>query len=116
MLECQPGKKANLPGGGTKLKCLVLFILVLVVLVDLADDGCFGSVRTGPLQAAVSVAFRIFPPRHPSRQVDPPSSLPSPDWRGLFSLKDSPPVLQEGQQAPKMITSCNNGCSGGIPL
>jgi hypothetical protein len=93
----------------------ILLIMVLFLLVDLAEDGCLGNVKIGPLQAAVSVAISIFP-HHPSRQVDSPRSLPSPDWRDIFSLWQSQPVMQGGQQAPKMITSCNNGGSGGIPL
>jgi hypothetical protein len=97
------------------MKRVVLLILVLVVFVDLAEDGYLGNVKHGPLQTAASVAGSIFP-HHPSKQVDPPRSLPSPAWQDIFGLRRSQPVIQEGQRAPKMITFCNIGCSGGIPL
>jgi hypothetical protein len=92
----------------------ILLILMLVLLVDLAEDGYLGSVEFGPLQAAVSTSFSNFHYQS-SRQVVSSRSLPSPDWRDIFNPWQSQPVMQMGQLAFKIITSCNNGGSGGIP-
>jgi hypothetical protein len=96
------------------MKRLVLIIMVLFLLVDIVEDGNLGNVKTGP-QAAVSIAFSIFP-HHPSRQGDSQYFLPSPEWRDPFTPGKYQPVVQEGQQAPKLITFCENSSSGGIPL
>jgi hypothetical protein len=96
------------------MKRLVLLILVLLVFVDLTEDGCLGKVKFGPLQAAVNVAFSILP-HQTSRQVDSSHSPQSPDRRVIFSLRQYQPIMEGSQQTLKIIISCNNGGSGGIP-
>jgi len=93
---------------------LMVMLLLLTLLADLAEDGYLGNAKTGPLQAAMSHAFIHF--RHyPSRQVDSSNLLPSTDWRDIFSWQ-AEPVIPLDQLAVKIITSCNHGGSGGIPL
>jgi hypothetical protein len=92
-----------------------LLILLVVLLVDLSQDGCLGEVSFGPQQVAVSTSLRDF--NHPpSGQEDSSPSLPSADWRDLFNPRPSQPVVHIGQVALKIIIPCNNSSSGGIPL
>ena len=92
----------------------IMLILMMALLVDLAQDGYLGTVKFGPLQAAVSTSFSNFH-HHTFKQVDSSHALPSPDCRDIFNPWQSRPVIQSGQLALKIITPCNNGSSGGIP-
>ena len=94
---------------------LMVMLLLLTLLADLAEDGYLGNAKNGPLQAAVSHAFIHF--RHfPSRKVGSSNLLPSSDWRDIFSSWQAEPGIPLGQLPVKIITSCNHGGSGGIPL
>jgi hypothetical protein len=93
----------------------IVLMVMLLLLVDLAEDGYLGNVKTGPLQAVVSHGLSHF--RHyPSRQFDSSNLLPSSDWRNIFISWQAEPVITPGQLPVKIITSCNHGGSGGIPL
>jgi hypothetical protein len=92
----------------------IVLIVMLLLLFDLAEDGYLGNVKSGPLQAAVSTSVSNAH-HYPSRQVDSPSSLPSPDLRDIFSSSQSHLVIPMVQLALKIINSCNTGGSGGIP-
>ena len=94
---------------------LIVMLLLMALLVDLAEDGYLGNVMTGPLHAVVSHEPRNFT-HYPSRQVDSSNLLPSSDWRDIFISWQAEPVIPLGQLPVKIITSCNHGDSGGIPL
>ena len=93
----------------------IVLIVVLLLLVDLAGDGCLGNPKFGPLQAAVSHVLSHFP-HYPFKKVDSSNLLSSSDWRDMFSSRQAEPVIPISQLPLKIITSCNNGSSGGIPL
>jgi len=93
----------------------IVLIVMLLLFVDLAEDGYLGNVKTGPpLQAVVRHELSHFP-HYPSRQVDSSNLLPSSDWRDIFISRQAEPVIALGQLPVKIITSCNHGGSGGIP-
>jgi len=93
----------------------ITLIVMLLLLVDLAEDGYLGNVKTGPLQAVVSHGLGHF--RHYSfRQFDSSNFLPSSDCRNIFISWQAEPVITPDQLPVKIITSCNHGDSGGIPL
>jgi hypothetical protein len=93
----------------------IVLMVMLLLLVDLADDGYLGDVKTGaPLQAVVSHGLSHFH-HSPSRQDDSSKLLPSSDWRDIFISWQAEPVIPLGQLPVKIITSCNHGGSGGIP-
>ena len=93
----------------------IVLIVMLLMLVDLAEDGCPGSFKSGPLQAAVSHVLSHFP-HYPFKKVDSSNLLSSSDWRDMFSSRQAEPVIPISQLPLKIITSCNNGSSGGIAL
>jgi hypothetical protein len=92
----------------------ILLIVMLLLLVDLAEDGCLGKVKFGPLQAAVSTSFSNFH-HYPTGQLDSTHSLPSPDWPDMSGSRQFQLVTQMGQLALKIMSFCNHGSSGGIP-
>ena len=93
----------------------IVLIAMLLLLVDLAGDGCLGNPKFGPLQATISTSLSSG--RHySSLQADSPHLLVSRDWRDMFSPRQSQPVVATGQFAHKIITCCHIGGSGGIPL
>ena len=93
----------------------IVLIVMLLLFVDLAEDGYLGNVKIGPpLQAVVSHALSHFP-QYPSRQVDSSNFLRTSDWRDIFISWQAEPVIPLGQLPVKIITSCNHGGSGGIP-
>jgi len=92
----------------------IVLLVMLLLLVDLAEDGYLGNAKTGPLQAAVSHGLSHFT-RHPSRQVDSTNLMPSSDWRHIFISWQAESVIPLDQLPLKIITSCNHGGSGGIP-
>ena len=71
----------------------ILLILTLVLLVDLAEDGCLGNVKFGPLRIIVSTSFSNSPHHH-SRQVDFSYSLPSLDLRKI--LPEAIQLIKQG--------------------
>ena len=90
-------------------------IVILLLLVDLAGHGYLGSVKVEPPQTAVGTSCSIFHHFH-SKKVDSCLSLPSQDWQDMFSPSQSKSLLSLGHLTLKIITSCNIGGSGGIPL
>ena len=100
------------------MKRRIVLIVMLLLLVDLAEDGHLGNAKSGPLQAAVSNVLSQFP-QHPSRAVDFFNLLPSSEWwdiwLDIFSSEQAEPVIPIARLALKVITSCNNGGSGGLP-
>jgi hypothetical protein len=93
----------------------IVLIIVLLCLVDLAQDGCLGSFKFVPLQATISTSLSSKH-HYPSRQADLPHLLVSHDWLDMFSPNQSQQIKDLGQFASKIITSCHIGGSGGIPL
>lgn len=93
----------------------IVLILMLLLLVDSAWDGYCGNVKSGPPRAAVT-HDHVNPPHYPSRQVGSSHFLPSSNWRDIFSLRQVERGIPIGRLSLKIVTSCNNGGSGGIPL
>ena len=92
----------------------ILLVLMLVLLVDLAEDGYLGNAKSGPLHVIVSTSLSSSPHYHFKRE-DSSYSLPSTHFPEIFSPRQSQPIRPRGQLALKLITICNSGSSGGIP-
>ncbi len=92
----------------------IVFIVMLLLLVDLVEDGHLGYVKSGPLQAAVSHVLSHFP-RYPAKQYDSFNLLPSSDWRNNLAPKQFQSVICISQLILELTTICINGSSGGIP-
>jgi hypothetical protein len=92
----------------------IVLIVMLLLLVDVAWDGYCGNVNSGPLRAAVT-HDHVDPPHYHPRQVGSSHLLPSSDWRDLFSSRPIERAIPLGQFSLKIVTSCNNGGSGGKP-
>ena len=96
------------------MKRTVLLILVLLLLVDLADDGCFGEVKfnfSGPTAKICDTSSD-----HPdSGQTDFRLELASTDL-SVFRYGHSNPVTLRVAPTLQIIHWCNLSSSGGIPL
>jgi hypothetical protein len=97
------------------MKHIVLLILALMLLIDLAEDGCLGKANFYlPSSSAKSSITSFY---HSDHQNFPSSSgLPSADWweaNVQWPVRSVTPGLQ---LALKIIACCNMGSAGGIPL
>jgi hypothetical protein len=100
----------------TKMKRTVLLILVLLLMIDLAEDGCLGNVK-------------VYLP-HPSSKTFVTSShnhldSAKTDLRHELSFKDLPRSPCPGNARPvtlhlpptlQIMHCCHLSSSGGIPL
>jgi hypothetical protein len=92
----------------------ILLIVMLLLLVDLAKDGCFGKAKFVPSDFTTKTSLSSFK-YDGVEKIDPSGALPSPDLPKIFNLRQSEPIRSEGQQTFKLINACNTGSSGGIP-
>jgi hypothetical protein len=96
------------------MKRMVLLILVLLLLVDLAEDGCLGKVNfylPNPT-AKTSVTSSDHPD---SGQTDFRHEIASPDLPGSLHHGDSQPVTLRVLPTIQIIHCCHFSSSGGIP-
>jgi hypothetical protein len=93
----------------------IFLILIFLLLMDLADDGCFGKAQFVPPQSTAKASFSSFQ-NFNTGQINFSGKLPSLDLLAIFSLRQFQPQKPDNQLAFKLISICNNGSSGGIPL
>jgi hypothetical protein len=95
------------------MKRVVLLILVLLLVIDLGEDGCLGKATfTAPASAAKTSL--ISPLLNCSGKVDSPYPLPSPGGE-ILRLMPLQPVTLLVQPAFKIIIYNHIGSSGGLP-
>ena len=97
------------------MKRIVLLILALLLLLDLAEDGCLGKASFVPSHSSAETSV-TSPHCYDSGKVDSRSALPSPDYGEMSGLRQLQPVTLRIHPALKIIDYCNTGSSGGIPL
>ncbi len=96
------------------MKRVVLPILVLLLLINLAEDGCFGKATFVAPQSSAKTSL-TSPLLHCSGKVDSRYTLPS-DGGEISRLMQFQPVTLLTHPALKIIICINTGSSGGIPL
>jgi hypothetical protein len=92
----------------------ILLIVMLLLLLDLAEDGCFGKVQFVPPSFATKTSLRSLQ-HYSSGKIDSSPALPSPNWRGMPHFRQSQPIMHMVLLALRLINTCNHGSSGGIP-
>jgi hypothetical protein len=98
----------------TRMKRVVLLILALLLLSDLAEDGCLGKATFVALQSSAKTSL-TSPLHNCSGKVDSPYSLPSQGGE-ISRLLLCQPVTFLVQPALKIVIYTHTGSSGGIPL
>jgi hypothetical protein len=96
------------------MKRVVLLILVLLLLIDLGEDGCLGKATFVAPQSSAQTSL-TSPLLDCSGKVGPPYTLPS-DGGEISPLLQFQPVTLLVQPALKIIIYNHTGSSGGIPL
>ncbi len=97
------------------MKRLLLFILVLLLMIDLAEDGCLGKVKVN--LSGLSAKICDTSSDHPdSGQTDFRLELASADLPGTPRLGDTQPLTLRVPPTLKIIHCCHLSGSGGIPL
>jgi hypothetical protein len=101
--------------GEEKMRRLIPAILVLLLLIDLADDGFPGKVRfvshVSPLSGSVASYLQ-----YSVEQVDSHCEPPLPDSPGIFNHYQDQTVTCSFLNNLKKISFCHTSSSGGIPL
>jgi hypothetical protein len=97
------------------MRRLLLLIFVLLLVVDLADDGFPGKARFVSPVSPISDSAASFPP-YDLEQVDSWCELPLIDSLGIFNHYQSQTLTCRVLHNLKRITSCHTRSSGGIPL
>ena len=96
------------------MKRIVLSILVLLLISDLAEDGCLGKAKFVAPSSSAKTSITSHP-HNCSGKVDNHYKLPSAGGK-ICRLMKFQPVTLVVQPALKLINSNHNGSSGGIPL
>ena len=97
------------------MKRLVLLLFALVLVIDLADDGCHGKVRCVSPHSSIKVSV-ASPHLGGAGKLDSPGALPPADWRGPPGQGLRQPVTSAVQQILKRIDCCQPGSTGGLLL
>lgn len=98
----------------TRMKRVVLLILALLLLSDLAEDGCLGKATFVAPQSSAKTS--LTSPLHDCPgKVDSPYTLPSQGGE-ISRLRQFQRITPLAQPAIKIITYNHAGGSGGIPL
>jgi hypothetical protein len=92
----------------------ILPILMLLLVMDLADDGCFGKAEFVPPHSHAKISLNSFP-QSDSGCIGSSAVLPLSQWRGIPSLREPQLIRHMSQLLLMFMNICNNGSSGGIP-
>ena len=98
------------------MKRTMLLILVLLLLVDLAEDGCLGKAtlyRPCPSAKPSVNSSHDYPG---SGQSDYGHELASPSLPGRSCHGETPPVILQVPPTLQIMHCCHLNNSGGIPL
>jgi hypothetical protein len=99
----------------TKMKRLVLLILVFLLMLDFAEDGCLGKATFDLPHPSAKTS--VISSSHPvSGQTDCQHELASLDLPGSLRHGDAQPVTLRVPPTLQIILCCHLSSSGGIPL
>jgi hypothetical protein len=97
------------------MKRLAILICTLSLLLDLADDGCFGKAQFVPLHSSLQ-SSSISYDDHESCQTESQTNLQVTDCLGMFPQSWSQIVTPFVKHILKILVCCRPNSSGGIPL
>jgi hypothetical protein len=92
----------------------ILLILMVLLVFNLAEDGCFGKAQFVLPSSTTKIFLKSFK-HYDSGQIYSSGVLSSLDWRGMPSLRQSQLIMPRSQLGLKLINTCNHSSSGGIP-
>jgi hypothetical protein len=102
-------------GGEKKMRRFVLLIFVLLLLIDLGDDGSLGKARfVNPVSP--SAGSSVSSPHCSMDQVDSWCGPPLRDVPDISHLYQGQRLTCNGRQILKKISSGNISSSGGMPF
>jgi hypothetical protein len=97
------------------MRRLLLVLFVLLLLIDLGDDGFPGKVKfVSPLPPPEGSV--VSSPHYGVEQVDSWGELPLRDSSEIINYCRYQELTCNVQQNLKMIISCHTSSSGGMPL
>ena len=99
----------------TGMKRVVLLILVLMLLIDLADDGCIGKANFYLPAPSTEISVTSCP-YSDSGHTDFSYEFASTDFPESFKHGDTKPVTLRVLHILQIIHCCHLSSSGGIPL
>jgi hypothetical protein len=96
------------------MRRLIFLLCAVVLLLDLADDGCLGKVKlVAPTHTA---SYFVASSAHGSGKVDSQVDLPPLNRQELESQFPDQPLLIRGIHCHRKCNFSLFGSSGGIPL
>jgi hypothetical protein len=96
------------------MKRLVVLIFALLLLFDLANDGCLGKASIVPPPSTAKASF-TSPCLDSSDKAGFGDELLRPDSPGPPCRNRNQPIALGGQQTLRLIDSCHIASSGAIP-
>jgi hypothetical protein len=97
------------------MKRVVLLILVLLLVIDLGQDGHIGKATFVPADSAAKPSL-TSPPQYDCGNVDSHYTRPVANYWEMSGRCQFQPIEILVQPALKIITYCHTGRSGGLPL
>jgi hypothetical protein len=94
----QPYKGHIQPEAETTMKRGILLILMLLLLIDLGEDGGFGKAEFVAPDSNAKISLNSFQ-QSDSGQIDSSQLLLSSDWRDLLGHSQSQPIKPRDQLA-----------------
>jgi hypothetical protein len=96
------------------MKRILFLICALIILADLADDGCFGKAR--PLTARSLTKISLTFDACSSDKVEFPAWIAPAKFPGIPQPYQNQLVLIEVDEIPPIIDHSFLSSSGGLPL
>jgi hypothetical protein len=93
----------------------ILLILAFLLLLDLTDDGFLDKAKFVRPYSSAQISLNSNPCCH-SGSDDTRYTLPSLNSQEVFNLSQFQLVILRARPVLTIITLCNNGSSGAIPL
>jgi len=97
------------------MKRLVLLLLALLLVCDLAADGCLGKAKGFSPHSSAKVSD-VNPHYFAAGKLDYSHALRRAVWRGPPSQSRHRSLISVIHQTLRIIDYSNTGSSGGIPL
>jgi hypothetical protein len=97
------------------MKRAILLIVLLLLLIDLGQDGCLGKADAVPPDFSAQSSL-ASPAQGDFGKIDPHFTLASPDCWEIFGQWQFQPIALRVQPTLKIITCNHTSSSGGLPL
>ena len=95
------------------MKRILLLICALIILADLADDGCFGKAR--PLTPRCLTKISLTSSPGSSDSVECPAGISPTKFPGIRQPWQNQIILIEVDEIPAIIDHSLLSSSGGLP-